>query len=66
MFVLARSVAVPGVHTRLANLETSSPLLAALGAADDVDLVHPTATNWTNAGRGVSHRIKFVYFCTYS
>jgi hypothetical protein len=33
MILLALSVAIPGDHTRLTHLETSAPLLAALGTA---------------------------------
>ena len=41
MFVLTRGVAILGVHTFLARLETDAPFLAALGAAG-ADLVHLT------------------------
>ena len=40
MILLARGVAIFGLHTRLAHLEAGAPLLATLGAAC-VDLVHP-------------------------
>jgi hypothetical protein len=40
MFVLARGIAILGLHTSLARLETNAPLLAALGAAG-VNMVHP-------------------------
>ena len=40
MLPLTFGVAVLDKHTRLAHLEASASLLAALGAAD-VDLVHP-------------------------
>jgi hypothetical protein len=33
MIQLARGVAIPGVHTSLAHLETSATILTALGAA---------------------------------
>ena len=48
MVLLAIDIAIPGVHTSLARLETSaSLLLAALGAAG-VHLVHPQC--WVEEG----------------
>ena len=44
MFVLAFSVAVPYLHTRLTHLETDAPLLATLGTAVGnriVMIIHP-------------------------
>ena len=41
MILLAVGVAILNLHTRLARLETSATISAALGTAG-VDLVHPT------------------------
>jgi hypothetical protein len=44
MILLARGVAVPYLHTRLAQLETDAPLLATLGAAVGnriIMIIHP-------------------------
>jgi hypothetical protein len=41
MFLLTFSIAVTDEHTRLARVETGAPLLPALSAAADIDLVHP-------------------------
>ena len=44
MILLAFGVAILNLHTRLARLETSATISAALGTAG-VDLVHPTGND---------------------
>ena len=41
MSPLTVGIAVLDEHTRLTRLETGAPLLPALSAAADIDLVHP-------------------------
>jgi hypothetical protein len=58
MFLLTFSIAIPDEHTRFTRLETNALSFhaAAIGTADDVDLVHPSdSTTFTFINPTIHH-----------